>query len=45
LSNSWASPRVFRGRYEALMLDLIYLAAGVAVLALFGAYAIFLRRI
>jgi hypothetical protein len=32
-------------RRKADMLDLIYLALGIGVLALFGAYAVALRRI
>ena len=33
------------GRPEERMLDLLYLALGVLIFALFGAYAIGLRRI
>jgi hypothetical protein len=37
--------RVRSRRREGFMLDLIYLALGIGVLALFGAYALGLRRI
>ena len=38
------APRTLRGQ-EADMLDLIYLAAGVAAFAVLGGYAVALRRI
>jgi hypothetical protein len=41
----WAYHRLVRSRQEAAVLDLIYLAAGVAVFLLFAGYALLLRRI